>query len=328
MPREVRVPVEGGELAVTDYGGPGRAVVLVHSAGYASDVWMRFAPLLAQHTRVLAVDLRGHGQSTCELRSVDQLISDFERLVAELDLRCPIIVGHQYGGGIAAAVVAARPWLWGGLCVIDSPVTGPQADYLDLLAMFHTPEMLDDLADRFLLGEEGSDDESYEKFTERAAETMADDWLSFPGTDRYHFNISRMVLHDESGHWERRPTRRTLANITAMTSEFPLVPGRELLTRSASPVWVLQPTNGDYGQGFDEVAQMAEEQSRWAARRVRGDAFVAVSRPRELCDALVELLAQLPPQGPLERAATGPSTDIPPRAARRRPYGRRTRRRD
>ncbi|WP_226346833.1 alpha/beta fold hydrolase [Agilicoccus flavus] len=91
------------------------------------------------HARVLAVDLRGHGQSTCELDSPDQLVADFERLVIDLDLRCPVILGHQYGGGIAAAVTAAYPLLWGALCVVDSPVISPQANYLGVWSSSRPP---------------------------------------------------------------------------------------------------------------------------------------------------------------------------------------------
>lgn len=36
---EVLVPVDGGELATTDYGGSGRPMIFIHSPGYSARQW-------------------------------------------------------------------------------------------------------------------------------------------------------------------------------------------------------------------------------------------------------------------------------------------------
>lgn len=220
MVDELRIPVSGGELAVRDYGGPGRTVVLVHSVGYSSDVWRRFAPLLAQSHRVLAVDLRGHGQTTAQVDVVDDVVADFERLVAVLELRCPVIVGHQYGGGVAAAVAAAYPLLWGGLCLIDSPAIGPREDYLGLMQIFASESMLDELVARFALGAEGHGPEALEAFLESRGVPMATDWLSVPRVGGNDYSLLRAILRDGSGGWVRQPTRQTVLRLTEI-ADFP-----------------------------------------------------------------------------------------------------------
>lgn len=199
MTEELRIPVTGGELAVTDYGGPGRTVVLVHSVGYSSDVWRRFAPLLAESSRVLAVDLRGHGQSTAQLSEVLEIAADLETLVADLDLRCPVLIGHQYGGGVAAVIASLSPLLWGGLCVIDGPVTSSQAEYRGLLDIVSSEPVRDELANRFAFGASGVGEQSRERFLQEAGRRMADDWLSLPRVGSEDYQLSRSVLTNEPG---------------------------------------------------------------------------------------------------------------------------------
>ena len=76
---------------------------------------------------------------------------------------------------------------------------------------------------------------------------------------------------------------------------FP-VPGRELLERIIAPVWVLQPDDGEYGDGFDEVTAMAAGRLGWATTRLPGGSFMAHTHPEVLRDALVTLLSSLPKQ--------------------------------
>ncbi len=296
MTEELRIPVTGGELAVTDYGGPGRTVVLVHSVGYSSDVWRRFAPLLAESSRVLAVDLRGHGQSTAQLSEVLEIAADLETLVADLDLRCPVLIGHQYGGGVAAVIASLSPLLWGGLCVIDSPVTSSQAEYRGLLDIVSSEPVRDELANRFAFGASGVGEQSRERFLQEAGRRMADDWLSLPRVGSEDYQLSRSVLtNPETGEWVRQPTRRTVELLTTVDDRFP-VPGRELLERVIAPVWVLQPDDGEYGDGFDEVTAMAAGRLGWATTRLPGGSFMAHTHPEVLRDALVTLLSSLPKQ--------------------------------
>lgn len=300
---DLQIPVSGGHLAVRDYGGPDRTVVLVHSVGYSCDVWRRFAPLLAGNARVLAVDLRGHGQSTAQVESVGDLVADFEVLVAELDLRCPVIVGHQYGGGIAAAVAAMYPLLWGGLCVIDSPVIATQSEYRELLEVFSSQPVRDELVRRFRLGATGQGVESRDRFATEAGREMSRDWLSVPLLGKENYTLIRSIVTDErTGRWLRQPTEETVARLTTLDADFPLMPGRELLERVAAPVWVLQPESGEYGHGFEQMEELAATRLGWAATKVPGGSFVSHTDPEVMRDALVALLAMLPQQAEPEQS--------------------------
>jgi pimeloyl-ACP methyl ester carboxylesterase len=84
--------------------GKGSPLLLIHGFGASTYTWRHIAPELAQTHRVIAVDLKGFGQSD---KPFDSRYSVFDQaeLLAELieakDLRNLTLVGHSFGGGIA-----------------------------------------------------------------------------------------------------------------------------------------------------------------------------------------------------------------------------------
>lgn len=106
-----------------------RPVVLVH--GWCCD-HSYFAPqfdfLSARGHTVLAVDLRGHGESDKPegSYSMEVFADDLAWLASELSLERPVIVGHSMGGVIAFELAIRHADLPGGIVMIDSPVTRPE----------------------------------------------------------------------------------------------------------------------------------------------------------------------------------------------------------
>ncbi|MBE3110073.1 MAG: alpha/beta fold hydrolase, partial [Acidobacteria bacterium] len=88
--------------------GEGKPVLLIHGFGASTFTWRGVAPELAQDNHVIAVDLKGFGQSD---KPLDEryAASDQAALLAQLiearDLRDLTLVGHSYGGGIALLLV-------------------------------------------------------------------------------------------------------------------------------------------------------------------------------------------------------------------------------
>jgi pimeloyl-ACP methyl ester carboxylesterase len=84
--------------------GNGPPILLIHGFGASTYTWRHVAPELAQTHRVIAVDLKGFGQSE---KPFDGRYSVFDQaellaqLIVDKDLRNLTLVGHSFGGGVA-----------------------------------------------------------------------------------------------------------------------------------------------------------------------------------------------------------------------------------
>lgn len=87
--------------------GKGKPILLIHGLGASSYTWNAITPQLAKTNRVIAIDLKGFGQSEKPLDDAYS-ISDQARLVtdyiARANLRGLTLVGHSFGGAVAVAV--------------------------------------------------------------------------------------------------------------------------------------------------------------------------------------------------------------------------------
>jgi len=96
--------------------GQGNLVLLVHGTGSATHSWRALAPLLAQHFRVLALDLPGHGFTTSppsHKLSLPGMAHSLQSLLAALQLSPDLAVGHSAGAAVLArmsldGLIAAR----------------------------------------------------------------------------------------------------------------------------------------------------------------------------------------------------------------------------
>lgn len=113
-------------LFVEEIAGGDRApVVLLHSSGLSRRQWRKLAPALAKSGfPVIMPDLAGHGDSPPrEIGSPTRHDEDIEWLGQFLEARGPAhVVGHSYGGLIAAAAAARAPERVLSLVLIE-PVT-------------------------------------------------------------------------------------------------------------------------------------------------------------------------------------------------------------
>jgi pimeloyl-ACP methyl ester carboxylesterase len=89
MSKQIRIPVDGGHLAAIDHGGPGRPMLLVHGSGHNAAAWNALAAHLAPRYRIVALDLRGHGQSTAESTTAEQYWRDLAAAVARSSRTSP-----------------------------------------------------------------------------------------------------------------------------------------------------------------------------------------------------------------------------------------------
>ena len=99
------VDLDGFRMAYREWGSPSatQAVVLIHGITSSSLSWVRVAPALADRFRVLAVDLKGHGDSdrpTSGYELTDQA-AEVARFCQALGVTEPVVIGHSWGGAVA-----------------------------------------------------------------------------------------------------------------------------------------------------------------------------------------------------------------------------------
>lgn len=84
--------------------GEGPLLLLVHGTGAATHSWRALAPLLARHFHVLAMDLPGHGFTSAPGHgeyALPQMAAALGALLAKLDVKPVVAVGHSAGAAIA-----------------------------------------------------------------------------------------------------------------------------------------------------------------------------------------------------------------------------------
>ncbi|TPW14804.1 MAG: aiiM [Acidimicrobiaceae bacterium] len=91
--------------------GEGPALVLIHGITECRQMWQPLIAPLSERYHVVAVDLRGHGESgTGDAYDPITLATDVAETLANLDAQSPLVVGHSLGGVVATAFAAvARP---------------------------------------------------------------------------------------------------------------------------------------------------------------------------------------------------------------------------
>jgi non-heme chloroperoxidase len=117
------VTVDAGvELEVLDWGGSGRALLLMHGGGDSAHVFDDLAPLLAKRYRVVGFTRRGHRGSSAPTTGYG-FVRDAEDSVRVMDavgLERPVVVGHS-GAGEGMHVLGARyPTRIAGLVYVDA----------------------------------------------------------------------------------------------------------------------------------------------------------------------------------------------------------------
>ena len=114
------------EIAYEDE-GRGRPVVLLHGFPFNRSLWREQAESLGASCRVVAPDLRGHGETSVVAgpATMEEMAEDLAALLDELGVGRAVVGGLSMGGYVALAFLRAYPERVGALVLAD---TRAQAD--------------------------------------------------------------------------------------------------------------------------------------------------------------------------------------------------------
>ncbi|EFV11878.2 alpha/beta fold hydrolase [Segniliparus rugosus] len=119
------VEADGIRFHIAEAGAdrPGKAVVLVHGFPQHWWTWRGVLPLLAEHRRAVALDLRGYGWSEAPAAGYDKktFAKDIVAVVEALGLDKPVLVGHDWGGWSSLVAAVLRPEVFTAVASVAVP---------------------------------------------------------------------------------------------------------------------------------------------------------------------------------------------------------------
>lgn len=120
-PTDHYLSARGARLHYVDWGGDGRAVVLLHGLQDTARNWDHVAAALSSRYRIYALDARGHGDSEWVPGhyQFENYVGEVGDLLEALDVRDAVLVGHSAGGKYAFSHTANDPARVAGLVIVD-----------------------------------------------------------------------------------------------------------------------------------------------------------------------------------------------------------------
>ncbi|MBI4338821.1 MAG: alpha/beta hydrolase [Chloroflexi bacterium] len=121
-PMSLHFERDGLRLHYLDWGeGPREHLVLLHGLTSNAHAWDDFAREASPRFRVIALDLRGHGESghAPDGYTLDLFADDVTALARHLNLRSFHLVGHSLGAMIAMYLAARYPGMIARLVLVD-----------------------------------------------------------------------------------------------------------------------------------------------------------------------------------------------------------------
>ena len=127
QPAERFSSINGLRIHYLDWGTAGRRpLILLHGIARVARAFDHLAPHFLRDYHVIAVDLRGHGESSWDPRAdylVEDYAKDVETLIGELGFTDLVLWGNSTGGRVAQVLAGSRPELVSAVIVED---VGPE----------------------------------------------------------------------------------------------------------------------------------------------------------------------------------------------------------
>ena len=109
-------------LETLDWGGSGRALVLLAGLGNSAHIFDKFAPKLTARYHVYGITRRGSGDSSAPVTGydADRLGDDVAAAIDQLKIERPVLAGHSIAGEELSAVAARHAGRVAGLIYLDA----------------------------------------------------------------------------------------------------------------------------------------------------------------------------------------------------------------
>jgi pimeloyl-ACP methyl ester carboxylesterase len=126
-PADRFVTVDGLRIHYLEWGSPDKPpMIMLHGIGRVAHTFDHIAPHFASKYHLMAVDMRGHGDSAWDPKGaylVEDYVKDIEGMAGQLRLRNIVIWGNSTGGRVAQVFAGLHPDL---VTAVISEDVGPE----------------------------------------------------------------------------------------------------------------------------------------------------------------------------------------------------------
>lgn len=262
-------------LHLHEWAGAEPGLLAIHGSAMSGISLINLAETLSPEYRVIAPDLRGHGQSDKPERgyALATLVDDLVGLVGIMGLERPVILGFSIGGAIAMLVaprVEAR-----GLVLLDAVVAGASESEL--------------LGTKILSNAAATFQERYADVDAYAAR-----WKDSGGSHRL---VRNELVASPDGSYRRR---YLLSALSELWASVPAAQPLDALSKVECPVFIVQATRPFGADPYldqaviDAQCRAAPGATLYRAERSNHSAVVRAPEP-EMIAALKTFLASLEP---------------------------------
>jgi pimeloyl-ACP methyl ester carboxylesterase len=123
----MKIASNGISIHAEERGAGDPTLVFLHYYGGSSRTWKHVTAKLAPNFRTIAIDHRGWGQSDAPADgyALADLAADAQGVIAALNLRRYVLVGHSMGGKVAQLMASRQPAALQGLVLVAPSPPSP-----------------------------------------------------------------------------------------------------------------------------------------------------------------------------------------------------------
>ena len=283
------MPTTGPTLSVRERPGGEPAILALHGLASNARWWDLVGADLAPAHRVLAVDLRGHGQSDRPETGYDfdTVVADLGQVADVLSPRPGVVVGHSWGASVSLAYAAARPDRVLGAVCVDGGAT-------DLKAYF---------GPSWAVAEQTMRPPQLTGITRDALRSWMEASPLSEGSDPETAAAIMLGNFEDDGTGHLRPHLHVELHMQIARHLFDL-DGYDLMSRVRCPVLFIPAGTPDH-EDTPKVRAMERAQSVLGGRAqvvwVDGVHDIPVQRPHEVAAAIASFISQLTSADALRR---------------------------
>ncbi|MBN9074163.1 MAG: alpha/beta hydrolase [Rhizobiales bacterium] len=279
-----------GRFSVVEYGGSGKDCLLIHGTGQNALAWKAAAKDLARKYHVVALDLRGHGQTPEDSSEAQQYWRDIGPIASALNLERPVLIGHSTGAYAATAYVASGGDASAIVCVdgftLDEPNSSDtateQKKWNDAEALFSM----------FRYGWIATATERDRYLDEVVAASPTDPLNAGVEPELLRAMLKRCFF-ERDGFFLRRPTLEEIDIVSQSSPDATVAPDRDVYDRVSIPLLLVWARHGLSSGRHRELRQIAEARAGRALISIDASHNVPMQHPTELAKLICSGLEAL-----------------------------------